>query len=326
MTLPISIIVPVYNAEKYLKQCLDSIKEQTFTNWETILVDDGSTDNSGKICEEYSETDNRFTVIHQHNQGASTARNIGIERANGDWITFIDADDYVDANYLECLYKHNDYAEKTLIIQGLKQISNNRIANNIEFADETLTGKDIEKAFDGLRIFEHGYTVAKLYNNRIIQHKHIRFDEDISYSEDMLFMMEYILGCETIKFVEGSGYNYVIDASNLSLRYNQFESEYRLFKKYDKLNNEVAQKFSFELTESSLRNGALLLMRSLYSIYINKEMAKRERLNTINSIKMKYHNYIKEYYKPQILLFRLIKSAFFMHPLVFDTICRIKFR
>lgn len=326
MTLPISIIVPVYNAEKYLKQCLDSIKEQTFTNWEAILVDDGSTDNSGKICEEYSETDNRFTVIHQHNQGASTARNIGIERANGDWITFIDADDYVDANYLECLYKHNDYAEKTLIIQGLKQISNNRIANNIEFAEETLTGKDVEKAFDGLRIFEHGYTVAKLYNNRMIQQKNIRFDKDISYSEDMLFMMEYILGCETIKFVEGSGYNYVVDASNLSLKYNQFESEYHLFNKYDKLNNAIAQKFSFKPTENSLRNGAMILMRSLYSIYINKSKNSKDRLNIIKGIRKKKYTYIKEYYKPQIVLFKVIKLAFTIHPLLFDTICRIKFR
>lgn len=322
----ISVIVPVYNAEKYLVSCLDSIRAQIFSRWETILVNDGSTDNSGIICDKYAIKDSRFIVLHQENQGASAARNTGIDQAKGEWITFIDADDYIDKDYLEILSKYTNTYSETLVIQGLKQVTEEGIKNCIEFTNKELSGHYISVAFDELRIFEHGYSVAKLYNREIISRNHIQFNNKISYSEDLLFMLEYLLYCNSIRFIEGVGYNYVVSASCLSQRYNSFESEYRLFKKYDKLNNEVAQKFSFEPTESSLRNGALLLMRSLYSIYINKEMAKRERLNTINSIKMKYHNYIKEYYKPQILLFRLIKSAFFMHPLVFDTICRIKFR
>ncbi|MDV4357675.1 glycosyltransferase, partial [Enterococcus faecium] len=92
----ISIIVPVYNVEKYLKKCVDSILGQTFTDFELLLIDDGSTDNSGSICDELAKTDNRIKVIHKENGGLSDARNIGIEVAKGDFIGFIDSDDYID--------------------------------------------------------------------------------------------------------------------------------------------------------------------------------------------------------------------------------------
>lgn len=101
----ISIIVPVYNAEYYLHRCMDSILSQTFSNYEIILIDDGSTDGSGKICDEYAAADSRIIVIHQRNQGQSVARNSGIQRANGEWIHFVDSDDVIHPQMLELLYK-----------------------------------------------------------------------------------------------------------------------------------------------------------------------------------------------------------------------------
>ena len=104
----ISVIVPVYNVEKYLHRCVDSILAQTFTDFELILVDDGSPDNCGKICDEYAEKDSRIHVIHKVNGGLSDARNAGIDWAfansNSEWVTFIDSDDWVDKYYLEYLY------------------------------------------------------------------------------------------------------------------------------------------------------------------------------------------------------------------------------
>ncbi len=104
----ISIIVPVYNVEKFLPRCIDSILEQTYTNFELILVDDGSPDNCGRICDEYVEKDSRVAVIHQKNGGLSAARNAGLdwafENSDSEWITFIDSDDWVHPLYLECLY------------------------------------------------------------------------------------------------------------------------------------------------------------------------------------------------------------------------------
>ena len=104
----ISVIVPVYNVEKYLHRCVDSILAQTFTDFELILVDDGSPDNCGKICDEYAEKDSRIHVIHKVNGGLSDARNAGLDWAfansNSEWVTFIDSDDWVDKYYLEYLY------------------------------------------------------------------------------------------------------------------------------------------------------------------------------------------------------------------------------
>ena len=94
----ISIIVPVYNVEKYLERCLNSIKNQTFSDWECILIDDGSPDNSGKICDDYAARDKRIMVKHQKNGGVSKARNIGLGSATGEYVTFLDSDDWLDSN------------------------------------------------------------------------------------------------------------------------------------------------------------------------------------------------------------------------------------
>ncbi|MBQ8680482.1 MAG: glycosyltransferase family 2 protein, partial [Treponema sp.] len=101
----ISVIVPVYNVEKYLPQCLDSIKNQTYKNLEIILIDDGSTDSSGVICDKVALIDKRIRVFHKENGGLSDARNYGIDKAKGSWLTFIDSDDYISSNYIEYLFK-----------------------------------------------------------------------------------------------------------------------------------------------------------------------------------------------------------------------------
>ena len=103
----ISVIVPVYNTEKYLRRCIDSILAQTYSDFELILIDDGSTDNSGKICDDYAEKDNRIVVIHQDNKGQAIARNVGLdyvfEKDNSEWISFVDSDDCIHGRYLETL-------------------------------------------------------------------------------------------------------------------------------------------------------------------------------------------------------------------------------
>ena len=113
----VSIIVPVYNVEKYLPRCIDSILAQTSTNFELILIDDGSTDKSGMICDEYAKKDNRIKVFHKENGGVSSARNIGLDNASGEWLAFIDPDDAVDKEYLSLpeLCKA-DVIEKSFIV------------------------------------------------------------------------------------------------------------------------------------------------------------------------------------------------------------------
>lgn len=112
----ISIIVPVYNVEQYLPRCIDSILAQTFTDFELLLIDDGSNDNSGKICDEYAEKDNRIRVFHKGNEGVSSARQIGLEKANGQYSIHADGDDWLESNMLERMYKMANTTNADIVI------------------------------------------------------------------------------------------------------------------------------------------------------------------------------------------------------------------
>ena len=124
--IEISVIVPVYNVEKYLCQCVESILSQTYRNFELLLIDDGSKDNSGNICDEYAKNDPRIRVLHVENGGASYARNIGLNIAVGDWVTFVDADDWVSSNYLEELVKDVDSDDMLILYPPVKVIDVNQ--------------------------------------------------------------------------------------------------------------------------------------------------------------------------------------------------------
>ena len=115
----VSIIVPIYNSETHLSRCIDSILAQTYSDFELILVNDGSIDNSGKICDEYAQKDSRIIVIHKENGGTSSARNIGLEKSHGEYITFVDSDDTIYPNYL-CTFSYNADFE----VAGLETIGN----------------------------------------------------------------------------------------------------------------------------------------------------------------------------------------------------------
>ena len=119
MNETISIIIPVYNVEKYLNKCLNSVIEQTYKNIEVILIDDGSTDNSGKICDEYAKNDIRIKIIHQQNGGVSTARNNGLEHATGKYITFVDSDDYIEKEMIETMAKKIMKKNADIVICGV---------------------------------------------------------------------------------------------------------------------------------------------------------------------------------------------------------------
>ena len=127
----ISIIVPVYNVEPYIGKCLDSILEQTYSNYEVLLIDDGSTDNSGVICDEYSALDGRFRVFHQKNSGVSAARNFALIRSEGAYIMFVDSDDFIHPQMLEILYTNLNSGEYDFAMCNYKQVSPDyKIAEN----------------------------------------------------------------------------------------------------------------------------------------------------------------------------------------------------
>ena len=193
----ISIIIPIYNSEKYLRKCLDCIVEQTYKDWECILVDDGSKDNSSNICDEYVQKDTRFKVIHKTNEGVSASRNEGINRAKGEWIYFCDSDDRLYDKYsLEKLVNLTDGAD--LVAASYEPLDDeDRIAKELE-KTRPFTGKLDSRSFieehmvPKLEIGYMGFLWNKLFKREIIVEEHLRFDAKIYYAEDFLFILQYV--------------------------------------------------------------------------------------------------------------------------------------
>lgn len=190
----ISIIVPVYNVEKYLRQCLDSITAQTFTDWECILVDDGSKDKSGSICDEYAQKENRFKVIHKENGGVSSARNKGIDNSRGKWVFFSDADDLLETDALESLIKGTEDGNP-FVMAGFNRLSEDKTlieTNAKEIIKEISIEDAIREQYIPTDFSYQGYLWCKLFRLDIIKDNCLRFDECISFNEDALFIMQYI--------------------------------------------------------------------------------------------------------------------------------------
>lgn len=213
----ISIIVPVYQVENYLERCLESILKQTYSNFEVILIDDGSKDQSANICEKYAQKDSRIRVFHKENGGLASARNKGIERANGDWYCFIDSDDYIKEDYLEyllnlCIKNNADISCCNYDIV-YEDISN--VDKNIKLDEQESNQIYSSEKFTYLLICDKiaNYAWNKLYRSTLW--KNFRFDENYRIYEDMVTL--YKVAAEGRKAVFGceAKYFYVQRSSSL---------------------------------------------------------------------------------------------------------------
>lgn len=230
-----SIIIPIYNAEKHLRKCIDSIINQTVTDWEILLINDGSTDKSADICEQYSSIDNRIKVIHKINGGVSSARNLGINNARGHWITFIDADDFIEQNYFPTTINE----KSDLIIQNWSYNSSNE---NIQtLYAQHYTKNMLPKYFkENIHLLIFQVPWGKFYRKRIIDINNIRFNENFIVGEDTLFVSDYLLFCNSIEIIATSTYKYT--PNNNPHKYKVALSQSLLylstyFKSYKKLNS-----------------------------------------------------------------------------------------
>lgn len=215
MTVSVSIIIPVYNSREYLPKSLDSIIAQTYTNWEAILVDDGSSDNCGEICDEYAKKDCRFKVLHKKNEGVSIARNCGIENASGEWIVFVDSDDFVTPDYIDSLFRTTNNGEMPFGMTGMAKVSKTGeiVEKNRTATKYTLKRNEcIELLFNYSNGY-WGYICGKIYNKNLLNKHNIRFREGIYFNEDRLFCFEYLSFLkknEKIVIDTKAYYNYVI--------------------------------------------------------------------------------------------------------------------
>lgn len=205
----ISVIVPVYNAEKYLRRCVDSILTQTFTDFELLLIDDGSKDKSGKICDEYANRDHRVKVFHKENGGVSSARNVGLDNAIGEWIAFVDSDDWVENDFLRNFI--NEYSGEELLSQGFISPNWEGMGKKIVTQQTRKYNKDEISLFiiDLYGSSQLGYIWCKLFKREIIKKHSIRFTPEFTIREDMAFVCKYCTYVSSISNISDCAYNYV---------------------------------------------------------------------------------------------------------------------
>ena len=241
----ISIIIPAYNVEQYLTACLSSIEQQTYQNFEAILIDDGSKDSTGDICDAIAAKDNRFKVIHQKNQGVSAARNVGIGEANGEYICFVDSDDKLLKDFLKGFGLNYDISIQGYLLQEGEKKS------QISYR-EFLSFDNIAKVYCLNDI--HNAPFSKLCRTEIIKKNNIRFPDGISFSEDTIFFLQYIKYCKSIHI--SNKYNYVYNKREDSLTAKHHDigmlmkKEDLLFSLYDELflDRSFKKKFFHELS------------------------------------------------------------------------------
>ena len=209
MSQMVSIIVPVYKVENCIQKCIDSVLQQTYTDWELILVDDGSPDNSGNICDENAKKDTRIKVFHKKNGGVSSARNYGLDNAVGEWIVFIDSDDYVERTYLENFFYHQKYlSSRTIVIQGV--IYDMKYSKTFrKFPDAVYRQNEICSCILEHDLFTFGAPYCKLYNASLLKNSNIRFPINYSYGEDTVFFLKYMALVETVILVSPCNYHYI---------------------------------------------------------------------------------------------------------------------
>lgn len=210
MCKKISIIIPVYNAERFLRRCLDSVLNQSYSNWECIIVDDGSKDSSFAICDEYVKTDSRFKVIHKENGGVSEARNIGLSQLSGEWVTFVDSDDELTLDALKYFTEGMERYPKASVLRG-----GHKTVTPTAIGKDRLAEKWIctESHADALKISEEtwcsGFMWSTCFRKDIIEG--MRFDNSITWCEDHIFTYQCILKAEEIAFVPHVVYVYYLD-------------------------------------------------------------------------------------------------------------------
>lgn len=219
----ISVIVPVYKAEKYLYRCVDSILAQTFTNFELILVDDGSPDNSGAICDEYAKKDSRIKVIHKKNGGPSSARNVGLDNAIGEYVCFVDSDDTIDNTFLENFGE----CKADITIQGFYSKRYKELYEEYQPITEAICNRtDARHMVDILHKANNtGYLWTRAFKREIIEANRLRLNERYRIREDEEFIWRYMCCCNTFATVNKGAYHY--DIPDFSSKYKQIDLDSR---------------------------------------------------------------------------------------------------
>jgi len=292
MDIKISVIVPVYNTEKYLRQCIESILSQSFADFEFILVDDGSTDSSLAICREYEAKDRRIRVIHQENRGVCAARNAGMDASNGEFLTFVDADDYLTRDALEHMIKGIERGGD-IALGNVVKIRRGVFRQQTDWEGGTV---DITDSMPQMALW--GYC----FRREILDRSKVRFIEGLAYSEDRIFLYELALFCRSITFIPQDVYIYRSNEYSVTHNPNGIRHVIHQFRAAN-IVNQMAKMSEYSRFRNALIGERLRIQKyGFYSLISNKP--SWEDYDFMRSKFMEYFG--EEYPHPLLLYYRLI--------------------
>ncbi|MFI3327172.1 MAG: glycosyltransferase [Clostridia bacterium] len=286
----ISIIVPVYKVEKYLDNCIQSIVDQTYTNLEIILIDDGSPDNCPQMCDDWAKKDYRIKVIHKENGGVSLARNVGLNIASGEYIGFVDSDDWLEPNMYQNMLQSMINNSVGMVECGYYVEGNgkNQKKSNIEYISKVYTGQEvIDIIVSHSKKFEW-FLWCKLFKKSLI--KNIRFQNDIKIFEDMLFCLEYLKNAKSVCLIEDKYYHYVrnTDSALYNFKQSHITANYAV---------EKILELDLNLTKDSIDYFKLIAVGRA-SVYVTSSYAHlkndEENIEYARQIIKKYYSDIKK--------------------------------
>lgn len=325
MMSKISIIVPIYNVDKYLEETINSIINQTLKEIEIILVNDGSTDNSGKICDELKKKDNRIKVIHKENMGVSAARNSGLKIATGEFVGFVDSDDIVCNDMYETLYNNaiENKVDISMVSPVIKELN-----GNIKYFNNT-GKKFIWNREEALKNFFKGNVFNIAVYTKIFKrekYENIIFEEEKSVHEDKYYTFQCILNSDRVFFEDVCKYNYIKRENSISTsKFSKRKFDVIYFG--EKIYNDII-KFNIEnLKEDAYINLYLSKLQILRGIVRNKENRrefKEEEIKLINEIKLfelkKYKNKLSKQKQLEFMIVQKYTKLYSMVVKTFDTI------
>lgn len=293
----ISVIIPIYNAEKFLRACIESVLVQTYANFQLLLIDDGSTDSSKSICDEYAIKDIRVESYHIPNGGVSTARNYALERARGEWFCCVDSDDEVTPTYLQSFA---EAIEEGVYVYIQRHIFRTREGDTIH-AYEKYGICNIDDIFEKNRLSAHGYACSKLYNLEHINMHKLRYPADVKFSEDTLFVMKVMCYDSVVKYVDKACYIYNIRANfeNASSKIFDVKNELAGWRYYVGVVDLLSKIYHKDFWEFQyvVYTGSMYFARIREAMYRKKcKMTKKERITLLNSFRRKdieLYNYIQ---------------------------------
>ncbi|MTM83978.1 glycosyltransferase, partial [Turicibacter sanguinis] len=262
--IKISIIIPVYNVESYLKECLKSIQYQTFSEFEVIMINDGSSDRSGEICEKFTKADSRFKVYHITNHGVSYARNYGMEKSKGEYVLFVDSDDFLEVDALKKINTILGNKDYDLIMFGIKKhVGENQ---HSMYADIKTGSYRVKEVISTLIQHEYINAPIKVYKKNLLRKHRIFFNVNLDIGEDLLFNISYIVNCTSFYFIEEDLYHYMIRNCN-SLTQRLIENKYDKLVAVNDRMKEILNSYEFgEDIEISLLQ---IRLKNIYSCFID---------------------------------------------------------